>query len=261
MAQRASVSPPRHRVLAEQSVEVSETGVRAGSPRGRRPAAEFDLLWRAAESLPLVTSSQLRWGKSPAPAAGGTGRTSMRWPWPVRLSASSQISQASVRCQPVIESYPRAPSCRLRGKRGVGDDDAVEDFAQGHDGRYVGGDRCAADAAPRSPAPARIFAPGIVDQLAQDSIFLFSRCSMVSAASTSWCAARARQQGFTADRPFSPSRGSSAPAGRRHRCTDGVHHRCAALKQAVAALPREAWSHLSRIVGQIRRWRGMEATC
>jgi hypothetical protein len=65
---------------------------------------QFNLFFRAADNLPLVTSNHFLVGKiSGASMAGGTGRISMRCPCPVSRSASSQISQGSVRCQPVIK--------------------------------------------------------------------------------------------------------------------------------------------------------------
>ncbi len=89
----------------------------------------------------------------------------------------------------------------FEAKRGVGDDDAVEDFAQGHDGRYVGGDRLRSGRSTSvTSSLARIFAPGIVDQLAQGldfSLFqplqhgLLQRQPVIGAPR-----AGARQQGF-----------------------------------------------------------------
>ncbi len=83
MVQRASVSPPRHRALAEQSVEVSEN-------RGlERDHLEGDDLLLPEFDLPLAGSGEFAAGDqqpvalgkiSGAGAAGGTGRTSMRWP-------------------------------------------------------------------------------------------------------------------------------------------------------------------------------------
>ncbi len=70
----------------------------------------------------------------------------------------------------------------FEAKRGIGDDDAVENFAQRHDGRHVGGDLAAQWTQHFGyQLLARIFAPGVVDQLAQGLDFpSFSRCSMVS---------------------------------------------------------------------------------
>lgn len=105
MVQRASVSPPRHRALAEQSVEVSEN-------RGlERDHLEGDDLLLPEFDLPLAGSGEFAAGDQQPVALGknlrrrGGGRHRQNvdaMAWPVRLSASSQISQASVRCQPVI---------------------------------------------------------------------------------------------------------------------------------------------------------------
>ena len=133
----------------------------------------------------------------------------------------------------------------FEAKRGIGDDDAVENFAQRHDGRHVGGDLAAQWTQHFGyQLLARIFAPGVVDQLAQGldfSLFqplqhgLLQRQPVIGAPR-----AGARQQGFhLADRhPF------FHPVEDLQRLLDVVIAvqtvstiGAQRLKQAVAALP------------------------